>query len=93
MAVGAIGLTPMSPVMSEEGKVEMPDLVRMTKSPSLEVLLEVLIRCEVVPAAMYPAGCQTRVQAWGMLPPASSSTSMTSAPLPAMTIPVDWKTK
>ena len=49
MAVGAIGLTPMLPVMSEEGKVEMPDLVRMTKSPGLEVLLEVLIRCELHP--------------------------------------------
>ena len=62
MAVGAMGLTPMSPVMSEEGKVEMPDLVRMTKSPGLEVLLEVLIRCEVVPASRC---CQPMSEAWG----------------------------
>ena len=32
MAAGAMGLTPMLSVISEEGKVEMPDLVRMTKS-------------------------------------------------------------
>ena len=34
MAVAAMGLTPMSPVMSDSGTVEMPDLARMAKSPA-----------------------------------------------------------
>mmetsp|Transcript_19199 Transcript_19199/g.65928 ORF Transcript_19199/g.65928 Transcript_19199/m.65928 type:complete len:231 (+) Transcript_19199:239-931(+) len=35
MAVAAIGLTPMSPMMSDDGTVEMPDLPRMAKSPAV----------------------------------------------------------
>ena len=35
MAVAAMGLTPMSPVMSDAGTVETPVLVRMAKSPAV----------------------------------------------------------
>eukprot|EP00972_Heterocapsa_arctica_P024322 3588006-Heterocapsa_arctica.AAC.1 len=34
MNVAAMGDTPMSPVMSDPGTVEMPALVRMTKLPA-----------------------------------------------------------
>ena len=55
-----------------------------------EVLLEVLIRCEVVPVSRC---CRTMSEAWEMPPPAPSSTRMAFAPLPAMTLLVDWKMK
>jgi hypothetical protein len=35
MAVPAIGLQPMFPVMADEGTVVMPDAVRIAKSPAL----------------------------------------------------------
>jgi hypothetical protein len=35
MAVPAIGLQPMSPVMADGGTVVMPDAVRIAKSPAL----------------------------------------------------------
>jgi len=35
MAAAAMGLTPMLPVTSDAGTVEMPDLARMAKSPAV----------------------------------------------------------